>query len=273
LGGFAVSLPLWNCPVANSSRSSFLLITMAQPERQVIRGVEFTRVIRLDGKGNLWFYNDRVFTLDRRTLTMICAYNKLDVRVDGGKFEAAAPACNADHTEFCGHIVPPYALAFADFVRALRLALFALRSHCYPNLLKAEVGEVFRAIKVEFFGIYEFTFAAFWAAREHSVKSLRIGVTPWAFSQDLEVELAAYHQIRPLFRPFLDNYREQVPPVEPEEPVDPLEPETPEMAAFRAAGEALARSLGERAISVRLTSRPVGRGRGRARPINREYNF
>lgn len=244
---------------------------MAQPEMQIVRGVEFTRVIRLDGKGSLWFYNDRVFTLNRRTLTMTCAYGQLDVLVDGGKVEAAAPACNADHTEFCGHIVPPHALAFADFYRAIRLALFALRSHCYPNLLRAEVGEVFRAIKVEFFGNYEFTFAAFWAARENSVRTLRISAVPWAFASELEVELAAYHQIRPLFRPFLDNYREQVPPVELEEPVDP--PETPEMAAFRAAGEALARSLGERAISVRLTSRPVGRGRGRARPINREYDF
>lgn len=236
--------------------------------------MEYTRIVRLDGKGDIWFNNGRVFTLDHFELAATCAYDKLDMPVNGGKFDEVAPACLAGHGYFCGHIVAPHAIAYADFWRALRLALCYLKPHRYPRLLKVEVEAVFLALKREFFGAYEFSPEALWKTRDNSIKGLRRSDKPWCFSAELVAELASYHEIRPLFRPFLDNYMEQIPPleVEPEEPKDPLGLETPEVVAFKAAGEALARSLGERAVLVTLTTVP-GRGRGRARNIRHEYRF
>ncbi|EFX63884.1 hypothetical protein DAPPUDRAFT_334852 [Daphnia pulex] len=253
---------------------------MANLNTFVVRGREYTRIVRLDGRGDIWLRNGRVFKLDRTTLDASCAYEKLDIPANGGKFDVYAPACNAGHGVFCGHIVAPHAIAYADFWRALRLALCHLKLHRYPHLLKSQVEAVFHALKREFFGVFEFTLEAFWRARDNSIKGLRVGVKPWWYSADLAAELASYHEIRPLFRPFLDNYMERIPPLvvepeEPEDPEDPLDLETPEVVAFRAAGEALARSLNERAVLVTLTAVPLGRGRGRGRPrnINHEYRF
>jgi hypothetical protein len=74
------------------------------------------------------------------------------MRADGRKIDF--PRCDAVPGVICRHIVAPHALAYMDLWRALRLALCYLRVHNYPTLLKAKVDDVFRAIKVEFLGIY-----------------------------------------------------------------------------------------------------------------------
>ncbi len=241
--------------------------TMANLERQLIRGEEYTRVVRLDGRGDLLLNNGRVFRLSNpRTRALVCAYDLLDLRPDGSKVEQA-PLCEAGPTDICGHVVAPHALAYAEFWRALRLALCYLRVHCYPSLMKSEVQAVFRALKVEFFGIYEFSFSVFWERRENGIKFLRTSDLPWTYAAALEVELALYQEQRPEFRPFLDNYRGQVPP----RGVEPEEPETEELRAFKAAARALAESMGQRAVKVVLTTAPGGRGRGRT--VQNEYRF
>jgi hypothetical protein len=124
---------------------------MENLERQVIRGVVYTRVIRLDGRGDHFLNNDRMFTLNRETLVLTCAYDTVDMRDNGRNIDS--PWCDAGPGVICGHILAPHALAYMDFWRALRLALYYLLAYSYSSLLKAEVDAVFRAIKVEFFGI------------------------------------------------------------------------------------------------------------------------
>jgi hypothetical protein len=148
---------------------------MENLERQVIRGVVY---IRLDGRGDLFLNNDQVFTFNRRTLVLTCAYDKVDMLADGRKIDF--PMCDAGPGVICGHILALHSLAYMDFWRTLRLAWCYQRVHSYPTLLKAKVDAIFRAIKVEFFGIYQISLEVFWDQRENSVKSPRTMDKPWA---------------------------------------------------------------------------------------------
>jgi hypothetical protein len=91
-------------------------------EREVIEGTTYTRIIRLDGRGDLIFDNDRIFR--RQPGGLVCSYNVVDIREEGRKIDS--PPCTAGPREVCGHILASHCMTYWDFCEqcGLRVSIF-----------------------------------------------------------------------------------------------------------------------------------------------------